>query len=275
MKLFQKISFIFSATVAAAALAGNAYGLDAPADRNWLGPRQESMTFSIYAGGYIFESGEALGGISNNPQYDLENAPSVGMRIGYALDRHWETEAFLETILSDSPGTRVNLYRYGLQISYDFITELIFVPYLTVGAGGLTFDPVVTSSETDFMLTYGGGVKVFLLPGFALRLETCAVHSFDDFNTNVAVNLGAMFYATPHRYYDSDGDGIYDRFDKAPMEPEDKDGFEDEDGIPDPDNDGDGIPDTIDKCPNTREDKDGVMDDDGCPDYDSPEAENK
>src|SRR5262249_59256733 len=48
---------------------------------------------------------------------------------------------------------------------------------------------------------------------------------------------------------DTDGDGIPDVLDKCPNEPEDKDGFQDMDGCPDPDNDGDGVPDTEDQCP--------------------------
>jgi outer membrane protein OmpA-like peptidoglycan-associated protein len=68
---------------------------------------------------------------------------------------------------------------------------------------------------------------------------------------------------------DNDGDGIPDAKDKCPNEAEDKDGFQDEDGCPDPDNDGDGIPDAIDKCPNDPEDKDGFEDEDGCPDLDN------
>ncbi len=68
---------------------------------------------------------------------------------------------------------------------------------------------------------------------------------------------------------DSDHDGIIDRLDKAPNEPEDFDGFQDEDGVPDPDNDNDGIPDVKDKCPNEPEDIDGFMDTDGCPDPDN------
>ena len=70
-------------------------------------------------------------------------------------------------------------------------------------------------------------------------------------------------------YADSDHDGIPDDVDKCPMQPEDKDGFEDEDGCPDPDNDNDGIPDAVDKCPNDPEDKDGFQDQDGCPDPDN------
>ncbi|HEY2901059.1 MAG TPA: OmpA family protein [Polyangia bacterium] len=68
---------------------------------------------------------------------------------------------------------------------------------------------------------------------------------------------------------DSDGDGIVDAADKCPNDPEDKDGFEDSDGCPDPDNDKDGVPDTADKCPNDPEDKDGFEDSDGCPDPDN------
>ncbi len=97
---------------------------------------------------------------------------------------------------------------------------------------------------------------------------------------------------------DRDHDGIPDNVDKCPDQPEDMDGFQDEDGCPDPDNDndgildtadkcpneagpmtnfgcpvldrdGDGIPDDKDKCPNEPEDKDGFQDDDGCPDLDN------
>ena len=68
---------------------------------------------------------------------------------------------------------------------------------------------------------------------------------------------------------DTDGDGIPDKTDKCPTEPEDKDGFEDADGCPDPDNDADGILDNVDKCPMEPEDKDGFEDADGCPDPDN------
>lgn len=85
---------------------------------------------------------------------------------------------------------------------------------------------------------------------------------------------------------DRDEDGILDRDDKCPDDPEDFDGFEDEDGCPDPDNDGDKICDPwvteqgleekyadvckrIDQCPDEPEDHDGFEDEDGCPDYDN------
>ena len=82
---------------------------------------------------------------------------------------------------------------------------------------------------------------------------------------------------------DTDGDGIPDDVDRCPADPEDMDGFEDEDGCPDPDNDGDGILDVDDACPNEPgvassdpkkhgcpvrdRDGDGILDEvDACPD---------
>ena len=73
----------------------------------------------------------------------------------------------------------------------------------------------------------------------------------------------------PDPLADRDHDGIPDVKDRCPDEPEDRDGFEDEDGCPDPDNDKDGIPDIKDKCPNDPEDFDGFEDEDGCPDPDN------
>jgi len=68
---------------------------------------------------------------------------------------------------------------------------------------------------------------------------------------------------------DSDKDGIPNRKDACPDEPEDKDGFEDEDGCPDRDNDKDGVEDSVDQCPMEAEDKDTWQDEDGCPDIDN------
>ncbi|OQY29593.1 MAG: hypothetical protein B6244_03090 [Candidatus Cloacimonetes bacterium 4572_55] len=49
---------------------------------------------------------------------------------------------------------------------------------------------------------------------------------------------------------DQDQDGVPDQFDAAPHDPEDRDNFEDCDGIPDVDNDGDGVWDVHDTEPN-------------------------
>ena len=81
----------------------------------------------------------------------------------------------------------------------------------------------------------------------------------------VAPPVAAVVVEKP-KVLDRDGDGIPDDVDKCPNEPEDKDGFEDDDGCPDLDNDKDGIPDLADACPNEPETVNGVDDQDGCPD---------
>ena len=83
-----------------------------------------------------------------------------------------------------------------------------------------------------------------------------------------------------NRVPDADGDGVDDDHDLCPTVPEDRDGFEDGDGCPDPDNDKDGILDAQDRCPNEPDDNDGFEDVDGCPDLDNdldgiPDAQDK
>ncbi len=74
------------------------------------------------------------------------------------------------------------------------------------------------------------------------------------------------------RALDSDGDGLADEVDSCPQAPEDRDGYDDGDGCPDPDNDGDGVADTADRCPAAAEVPNGVEDGDGCPDV-GPDAD--
>jgi len=69
--------------------------------------------------------------------------------------------------------------------------------------------------------------------------------------------------------FDNDQDGINDPEDACPDEPEDRDGYQDSDGCPERDNDGDGVPDVTDRCPFKKEDLDNYEDGDGCPDNDN------
>ncbi len=86
-------------------------------------------------------------------------------------------------------------------------------------------------------------------------------------NTKFRIFAGVAYQ--PEVILDADEDGILDEVDKCPVEPEDKDGFQDDDGCPEADNDGDGLLDGADQCPQDPEDKDEHQDEDGCPDLDN------
>ena len=68
---------------------------------------------------------------------------------------------------------------------------------------------------------------------------------------------------------DEDEDGVSGEADRCPKEAEDKDGFADDDGCPDPDDDKDGVADASDRCPRKPEDIDQHEDADGCPEGDN------
>jgi len=86
-------------------------------------------------------------------------------------------------------------------------------------------------------------------------------------NPDFRVFVGATLSPTVNpEEMDRDKDGVPNKFDQCPFEMEDLDGFEDDDGCPDPDNDGDGIWDVVDACPNDAETVNGYLDEDGCPD---------
>ncbi len=80
---------------------------------------------------------------------------------------------------------------------------------------------------------------------------------------------GGVRWTSNGRWRDADSDGFDDDRDQCQKQPEDRDGYEDHDGCPEPDNDGDGVLDANDKCPTEMEDRDNFQDDDGCPDTDN------
>lgn len=120
--------------------------------------------------------------------------------------------------------------------------------YLTLGAD--------ISVSSDSLLQY------YVINGNTSTRYTTGIEP----RWRLAGTIGWTGMLTPQ---DKDHDGINDKNDVCPADPEDKDGFQDQDGCPDLDNDGDGISDIKDKCPNAPEDFDGHKDDDGCPDFDN------
>lgn len=119
------------------------------------------------------------------------------------------------------------------------------------------------------------GLRWGMVEGWALSFVYDISLALEDYATPFTAAYpdlalaGAISYQLPLGGRDTDGDGIPDRRDQCPRQPEDRDGFEDADGCPDWDNDLDGIPDAIDGAPLAREDLDGFADTDGVPDPDN------
>jgi outer membrane protein OmpA-like peptidoglycan-associated protein len=139
---------------------------------------------------------------------------------------------------------------YGFELSEDYSLAL-----------RLGFD------DGDFATGFGFGLKWFQLDYAYVNDPTEARTVSDFLDSSHRLSVSVMMPGPGD--VDTDGDGIMDKFDECPREPEDYDGFEDGDGCPDPDNDGDGLLDIDDDCPLQAEDMDGWEDEDGCPDPDN------
>ena len=133
------------------------------------------------------------------------------------------------------------------------------------------------TSRTNFALSYGFGFEWFVQDQLSIDFQGRNMNLLGKISDNVGYGdandkLGEFRFSLIYYFGgkpDKDRDGIADALDASPDEPEDRDGFQDEDGAPDFDNDNDGIRDEYDKAPNEPEDFDGFMDDDGLPDPDN------
>jgi OmpA-OmpF porin, OOP family len=129
----------------------------------------------------------------------------------------------------------------------------------------------IDDSENYAPLEAIGGAKLYLARNSFLSLGAGrGLRPSKGANPDFRAFIGIVFEPN---IGDRDGDGIKDDVDNCPDGAEDLDGFEDDDGCPDPDNDRDGIDDVDDKCPDTPEDLDGFEDEDGCPDGDKDDRD--
>jgi hypothetical protein len=181
-------------------------------------------------------------------EYDLESFRAALMTgfVGRA-----KTESFNTHLGSQ--------FLYGLALEFKPHRDLALVGEWSGRVGSATFVDV-NPSELD------GGMRVSLPHMFSIGLGAGA-------GINHAIGAprfrGFLTLGWTPDFRDADGDGVPDAEDKCPNDPEDRDGYKDRDGCPDPDNDGDGILDAADKCPNDAEDLDQFQDEDGCPEPDN------
>ena len=119
-----------------------------------------------------------------------------------------------------------NRVTYGLGVAYRILepVDIVADTYATYLLNGDTAGKLKTSNEVV------GGLKIFVERNSYLMLGAGSRYT-DGFETaNVRGFLGFVFEPS---IGDRDGDGIKDDVDQCPDEPEDFDGFQDEDGCPD------------------------------------------
>ncbi|MBD3315690.1 MAG: OmpA family protein [Chitinivibrionales bacterium] len=189
-------------------------------------------------------------------------------------DKEMEKTALMGLGLELSPVSVVTLFT-------DLFLETRFSNLGSEASGDITRDPVMISPGIRVDAPVGvymllaadvavGSMKDQHLNKWDLPDEQNAVDQA--YTTAGWPRLGFHFQFGWSGYLtaqDQDKDGVKDDVDRCPKDPEDRDGFEDDDGCPDPDNDKDGIPDLEDQCPKLAEDFDGIDDKDGCPDPDN------
>ncbi len=162
----------------------------------------------------------------------------------------------------------------GNELLFSAYAQVRIIPELHAYAelfGSSAFSSFFEQRATPLEALFG--LKAWLLRDFTLGVAAGPglTRGYGTPEYRVVGMLGYAQHAKPAapRDLDPDRDGISEPWDKCPLEPEDHDGFEDEDGCPDPDNDNDGIPDAVDRCPDEAEDHDGFADEDGCLDADN------
>ena len=217
------------------------------------------------------EAGWGLPGAASNagaepgfwywPSLAAEKRFGPSGRIRVAINAGYRGHSASSTVLSPlSHGNYADgsLLTYGGGVSFRVLESLDLVgeTYGTYLIESAATGAVPTSNEVV------GGIKLFVERNSYLMLGggTRYGHGFEAADQRAF--LGFVFEPS---IGDRDGDGIKDDVDQCPDDPEDFDGFKDEDGCPDPDNDNDGIPDVDDRCINIPEDRDGDHDEDGCP----------
>jgi len=264
-----------------------------------IAPRTASAEVEIgaIAGAHLFSKNNELGVLDSDrvSPGSLRNSVLFGLRLGFFFSPVLGIEAEVGDIPTEFRHETfdVSVLTYRAHLVAQFAgRHARFVPFAVLGGGAMsvldTGDETQISKDTDEMLYVGLGAKVRVANGWGLRVDARAVFppsSEDDFATldgealfSVYKELGRKDIVVveeeappppPPPPADTDGDGLTDDADKCVDQPEDKDGFQDEDGCPDPDNDGDGVPDASDDCKLEPEDKDGFSDQDGCPDPDN------
>jgi OOP family OmpA-OmpF porin len=180
----------------------------------------------------------------------------LGVQVGYNW-RHSPSYLFSTTVGSE--------LRYAGAFAYDVVPKRKLAVMVELNGhttlNGTSLSNIdATVLEVDVALKLRVGRYVFLTFGGGTGLLR---------GVGAPVGRGIVGATFSNDLRDRDRDGVPDIEDKCLTTAEDRDGFQDKDGCPEPDNDRDGILDGSDRCPNMSEDFDEFEDEDGCPEADN------
>ena len=264
--------------------------------------RDFRFELGVVAGGHFFHDEHTLGRADTDPDVlSPASAGAFGVQFAMNLYRYMMVEA-------EALGTRTNtrdfasdmwIFQLGGHLRFHPGLTGRLQPYLLLGYGAIASvmdDKTVEDDDQDGVGRAALGLRIALTDRLGLRLEGRVQSSMafasdwlalgdetgyggPDFLglASVSVNLGAsrpkLFVADKvvikdPEIPDDDRDGLHNRADRCPKDPEDPDHYEDEDGCPENDNDGDGLADAQDRCPVRAETMNGIDDADGCPETD-------
>ena len=146
-------------------------------------------------------------------------------------------------------------YSLGANVKYD-LNKLVgetgwFDPFVYLGGNFVSFD-----SNSEGMLNVGVGFNAWFNDAIGVTFQTGTNKNFtDEVRSHYQSSLGVV---VKFGGKDTDGDGIYDKYDQCPEVA----GLKEFNGCPD--SDGDGIKDSDDACPEVA----GLASMNGCPDTD-------
>ena len=153
--------------------------------------REGAFTLSPFFGGQGFPE------IWNGDEH-LDADAYFGGRAGYNFTEHFRGELlFGHNSTKRDPGEHyVSVFQYGADLNYHFRPDKTFVPFVSLGFGGLTSDFDDHRFHDDHTSAYfntGGGAEYFLTDWFALRADFRYLVTFDRGEHGLAGSLGVTF----------------------------------------------------------------------------------
>jgi outer membrane protein OmpA-like peptidoglycan-associated protein len=230
---------------------------------------------SIDVKGTFLDPAEEVIGVAISLRFGL---PTSTLKVPLGADGlTYEIAGIIDHNFGDRGLLAVNLgYRHAPPVqllNLDLSDQFTF----RVGGGVKTSEEAGVSADLagryDYAFNDKAGTPVEALLGGFTRLGESPFMFRGGMGTGLTSGVGSPLFRVlagvtyePPRAIDTDGDGYVDGKDGCPLEPEDFDTWEDENGCPDLDNDSDGVVDVEDECPLIAEDLDTWEDENGCPD---------